>query len=140
VVDSIDVDVTGGEDMDGDGIDDFADADFVLLADVDGDGIADIFDPDFLGTGFSPVTAFNEPVSAENLNDENDNGVIDVLEPHDDTGDAIVRTGLSGSACSIGSGTGTGNGTRDPLFPLLALFATGMVAVRRRLLSGRADK
>ena len=124
--------MTGGEDVDGDSIDDFADADFVALPDTDGDGIVDDFDSDSQGTGFQPVTASGEIVNTANFPDADGNGLIDVLEPNiadPELGSAIVRTGLSGSACSIGASSG---GVSDPLLPLLGLLAAGGVMMRRR--------
>ena len=137
-----------GIDTDGDGVFDHQDRDsdndgipdllengatsIQVLTDTNGDGIVDDFDGDLQGTGFQPVTASGEVVNTANFPDADGNGLIDVLEPNiadPELGSAIVRTGLSGSACSIGASSG---GVSDPLLPLLGLLAAGGVMIRRR--------
>ena len=71
--------LSGGEDKDNDGIDDFTDADFVALPDSDDDSIVDTFDDDPFGTAFAPIVS-GDGLTNESLPDTNFNGVADVFE------------------------------------------------------------
>lgn len=137
----VDVDVTGGIDSDGDGIDDTADADFVQGPDSDADGIIDARDPDADGDGFA--NAYDDMfLPAINLPDTDANGIADVLEPEPELGaaesavipvnvldsDGLIRTGLDGSGCSIG----TDRAAFDPGLPALVLAALGFLGLRRK--------
>jgi len=126
------VDVTGGEDLDGDGIDDFADADFVALSDSDGDGILDLFDDVFLVTGFLPFAVDGEVVAITDPPDIDGDNIPDVWElnaPAAANPGGSVHTGLAGNGCSV---AGINGAKKDPLLPLLGLFAAGFMLVRRR--------
>ncbi len=74
IIDTVDVDFTGGSDLDGDGIDDSADADFSNEPDTDNDGIVDSQDADADGDGF--------------------------VDPRVGAAQGVIRTGLTGGAGS----------------------------------------
>ena len=128
IPDSVDVDITLGEDTDGDGIDDRFDVTFLDESDTDGDGIVDSADPDANGDGFAD-DVLNNLALGQALPDSNGNGAVDVLEPDED---GIIHAGLSGVGgvgCSIFSGANTKTSI-DPLF--LLLLASSSVYLWRR--------
>ena len=98
--------------------------------DIDGDGIPNSVDIDDDNDGILDTEEGSS--QTDDIQDADGNGLIDVLEPNNadpELGSATVRTGLSGSACSIGASSG---GVSDPLLPLLGLLAAGGVMMRRR--------
>ncbi len=113
----------GSIDSDSDGIADFR----------DGDGVIDERDPDADGDGFSDFQSngSGSPNLSE-LPDSNGNGIADINEPGVGfTGNAgRIRTGLSGSGCSISSSVSSTE-PLDPLLPLLG-FTALMLALRQR--------
>ena len=134
--DSADVDTTGGEDRDG--IDDFADVDFVATSDVDCDGIIDSLDSDVLGDRFLPIIFRGEPILLAGLPDTDGNNTPDLLksnEPAAATADiavGFIRTGLSGRGGCTTSQPGS-NGPLDPLLAILAALALLGLRLRWRV-------
>lgn len=115
-----DVDVTGGTDSDGDGIDDGADVSFTAGDDANGNGIDDNFEGDVNGDGLVDAVANTPEVQ---LPDTDADGTPDVL----DGNPSLVRIGLDGTGCSIGSGSGA----VDPLLPIVLLLSL-LACLRRR--------
>ena len=154
VIDSVDFQIVGGVDSDGDNIIDSADADFVVGADDDDeDNIIDSQDPDANGDGVADGVlnaldstgalpdvdgdGFGQPDYLDGAN-AIDNGANNPItgEPQNpgngQTLDGPIETGLQGVAgCTIGSGAGS----VDPGLPLLALIAGLWVAFRRRVVA-----
>ena len=93
-------------------------------------GIVDQFDNDLFGDGFAPIVVNGSTLDLTDLPDVDMDGVDDVFEPN--LGAATlagsVRTGLAGNGCSVIDG----GGSKDPLLPMLALFAAGSMLFRRR--------
>lgn len=130
----------GGVDQDGDGqVDNFSDADSdgvddgvavlpPVIVDSDADGSPDFQDRDSDNDGVSDLVESggvdadgdgnaDVPLLGEALPDQNSDGIPDYQQ----TGVGnFIRTGLSGSGCSIGVNRGKGI---DPLFLLLSLSA-----------------
>lgn len=140
---SVDADMTGGNDANGNGIDDAADAALVAGSqDSDGDGVIDERDPDADGNGLADSLR-DDPVAA--LPDANQNGIPDIresaIEPEagaanpDGSSPAAanpagtIRAGLSGSGCAI-AGAKSSAGF-DPVF--LLLLGISMLALKLRM-------
>ena len=106
IIDTVDVDFTGGSDLDGDGIDDSADADFNNERDTDNDGIVDSQDADADGDGF--------------------------VDPRIGAAQGVIITGVAGggAGCTL---VGAG-GAKDPLLLLMVMVSViGLLTRRRRL-------
>ena len=153
VVDSVDAELLGGPDQDGDSIIDTADIDFVPgEEDDDEDGVIDSADPDADGNGIADGQ-LNQLQSDGSLPDVDGDGLsqpdyLDGANAIDNstgnngnggdgngnggngqTADGPIETGLQGVAgCSIGDG----NAPFDPSLPLLASLSMLWLALRRR--------
>ena len=128
--DSVDADLIGGDDVDGDGIVDKADVDFTDLPDSDGDGIVDSFDTNPDGDGFIPFS--DTIVTNATLPDTNGNGVPDLLESAEAleaNATARVQTGLDGVGCSVSSS----GQKRDPFLLILMMVSSLWILVSRKL-------
>lgn len=129
VPDSVDAQLTLGDDVDGDFVDDLYDADFVSGADTDQDGIIDGFDADANGNGYADLL---DDIALQ-FPDLNDDGVEDVYELVTPSTGALLRTGVGslGGGCSIQPGSSRqSNGPVDILF-LFVLFAA-LAGIHRR--------
>ena len=112
IVDTVDVEFTGGTDVDGDGIDDQADASETLAFDLDGDDITDAFDEDANGDGWVDFQPVMGAASGSELPEER--------EP-------VLYTGLGGG-CSMMATPAT---EVDPVLPGVILVALAGVFLRR---------
>lgn len=99
IPDSIDAQLTLGDDADNDLIDDLYDADFAAGADTDFDGIIDAFDADADGNGYADVL---DDIAIQ-LPDQNGDGQADIFEAITPETAALLRTGVGslGGGCAI---------------------------------------
>ncbi len=133
VPDNVDSQLTRGDDVDGDFIDDLYDFNFTATVDTDSDGIIDAFDVDANGDGFAD--ALSE--SYLQLPDQNADGREDVYEVEVPEAAALIVTGVGnlGAGCSMVVGNKIdGNSKVDLLFLILLL---GAVTGACRSRSGR---
>ena len=130
---------TGGSDVDGDGIDDTVDVDFINGIDTDSDGVVDSDDPDSDGNGFAGP--FSDGLSMGQgqialLPDADGDGVPDINQ-----GVAVrsgaIETGLDGSGFGCSVAHISVSGTERRIDPMLAILFAGsllLLGLRRRIL------
>ena len=132
VPDPQDSSVNGGpdSDSDADGIDDIVDVDVTGGADVNANGIDDQFEADPDGDGRAIVVASD----GATLPDADGDGTPDVLDVDGEVGEALLLTGINGSAagCSLMGGQPGQPSRTDPLLPMTLLALVTIVVARMR--------
>lgn len=129
VPDTVDAQLTLGDDTDGDFIDDLYDADFATGGDTDQDGIIDGFDADANGNGYADAL---DNIALQ-IPDQNNDGREDVYDAVAPEAGALLRTGVGslGGGCSILPVASRQSGSPTDFLFLYVLFVA-LAGIHRR--------